>query len=40
MGQEISGDKELGWVGRQVEGAIVVLIVVVGGWFGRTGTTP
>ena len=43
IGLEISEDEELGWIGRHAEGAIVVdsivwLMVVVGGWSGRTGT--
>ena len=43
IGSEVSGDKELGWIGRQAEGVIVVEdgivwpMVVVGGWFGCMG---
>ena len=45
IGPEVTEDEELGWIGCQAEaeGPIVVdgivwLMVVVGDWFGRTGT--
>ena len=45
IGLEVTEDEEVAWVGRQAEAegpfvvdGIVWLMVVVGGWFGRTGT--